>query len=401
MSILLANRLALIKPSPTLEVNKKANQLKAQGKKIISLSVGEPDFDTPNNIKLKAIEAINNGYTKYTNVDGIIELKKAIAQKFIRENHVSYDLDQIIVSTGAKQVIYNLFMASLNEGDEVLIPTPYWVSYPDMVLISSGKPVFIETTIENNFKLTPQALQKSITPKTKWLILCSPSNPTGSTYSHLELLELAKVLDNYPLVNILCDDIYEHIVFDNFQFNTLAQVAPNLKDRIFIVNGVSKAYSMTGWRIGYGAGNKDLIAAMNILQSQSTSNACSISQYAALEALNGVQDYILTNTLIFQQKRDLVIKILQACPGLQCNIPNGAFYLFILCKKLLNKKTLEGLIIKNDNDLATYLLQEAEVAIVPGVAFGAPGHFRLSFATSFENLEIACSRLVEACNKLI
>jgi aspartate aminotransferase len=399
--MLLSERLNLIKPSPTLEVTKKANQLKQQGKKIISLSVGEPDFDTPDNIKLKAIEAIQNGYTKYTNVDGIIELKKAIQHKFARENNLSYNLDEIIVGVGAKQIIYNLFMASLNEGDEVIVPAPYWVSYPDIVLVSSGTPIFINTNIESNFKLTPKALADNISPKTKWLILCSPSNPTGSTYSREELLSLAEVLRVNKHVYIMSDNIYEHIIFNDFKFHTLAEVAPDLKDRIFIVNGVSKAYSMTGWRIGYGAGPKNLIVGINNLQSQSTSNACSISQYAALEALTGPQDYIQPNALVFQQKRDLVLRLLSECKDLDFSVPEGAFYLFVSCKKLLGKKTIQGIIIKDDNDFATYLLEDAEVAVVPGVAFGAPGHFRLSFATSVENLTKACTQIINSCNKLI
>ena len=399
--MILSSRLSLIKPSPTLEITKKANQLKSEGKKIISLSIGEPDFDTPNNIKLKAIEAIQSGHTKYTNVDGILELKKAIQQKFLKENNLSYNLDQITVGVGAKDVIYNLFAATLNEGDEVIIPAPYWVSHPDIVLISSGVPVFIETDIKSNFKLTKEALSAHITPKTKWVILCSPSNPTGNVYTKEELLQFAEVIRSNPNVYVMCDDIYEHIIFDNMKFYTLAEVAPDIKDRIFVVNGVSKTYAMTGWRIGYGAGDKNIIAAMNNIQSQSTSHAASISQHAAVEALSGPQDYVKENSLMFQGRRDLVLKLLAECKSLEISIPKGAFYLFISCKALLGKKTPEGLVINDDNDFAKYLLEDAEVAVVPGSAFGAPGHFRISFATSTENLTKACFQIINSCNKLI
>ena len=337
--MLIADKLKFIKPSPTLEVSKKANMLKAEGKNIISLSLGEPDFDTPDNIKDKAILAIRQGRTKYTNIDGITELKKAVANKFLIENHLNFNLNEIIVSSGAKQVIYNLFMASLNADDEVLIPSPYWVSYPDIVALCGGTPRIIETIFENKFKLTCQQLEKNISTKTKWLILCSPSNPTGVTYSKEELEAFAVVLRKYPHVYVMSDDIYEHIIFDNFIFYTLAQVAPDLKDRIFIVNGVSKAYSMTGWRIGYGAGPKQLIDAMAIIQSQSTSNPCSISQYAALEALEGPQDFIKTNARIFQEKRNLCIKLLQQQGDIEIFAPEGAFYLFPSCRKFFNKIT--------------------------------------------------------------
>ena len=398
--MLIADKLKFIKPSPTLEVSKKANMLKAEGKNIISLSLGEPDFDTPDNIKDKAILAIRQGRTKYTNIDGITELKKAVANKFLIENHLNFNLNEIIVSSGAKQVIYNLFMASLNADDEVLIPSPYWVSYPDIVALCGGTPRIIETIFENKFKLTCQQLEKNISTKTKWLILCSPSNPTGVTYSKEELEAFAVVLRKYPHVYVMSDDIYEHIIFDNFIFYTLAQVAPDLKDRIFIVNGVSKAYSMTGWRIGYGAGPKQLIDAMAIIQSQSTSNPCSISQYAALEALEGPQDFIKTNARIFQEKRNLCIKLLQQQGDIEIFAPEGAFYLFPSCRKFFNKITPTQEVIKNDNDFAKYLLEYAQVAVVPGIAFGAEGYFRLSYATSFELLEKACNQIVNACNLL-
>ncbi|MCF8462557.1 MAG: pyridoxal phosphate-dependent aminotransferase [Rickettsiaceae bacterium] len=398
--MLIAEKLKFIKPSPTLEISKKANALKAQGKNIISLSVGEPDFDTPDNIKDKAIIAINQGRTKYTNIDGIVDLKKAVSSKFLRENGLQFNLDEIIVGAGAKQVIYNLFMASLNKGDEVLIPAPYWVSYPDMVALAEGTPQIIGTSFENKFKLTPQQLEQNISEKTKWLILCSPSNPTGVTYTKEELEEFAVVLRKYPNVYIMSDDIYEHIIFDNFTFYTLAQIAPDLKERIFIVNGVSKAYSMTGWRIGYGAGPKNLIDAMAIIQSQSTSNPCSISQYAALEALEGTQDFIKTNAKIFQEKRDLCVKLLQLQKDIEIFAPEGAFYLFPSCRNFFGKKTPAGEVITNDNDFAKYLLEYAEVAVVPGIAFGAEGFFRLSYATSFELLENGCKQIVKACDLL-
>ncbi len=397
---LVSNRLKLIKPSATLAVLQKANKLKSQGINIISLGAGEPAFDTPDNIKKAAIKGIEEGKTKYTNVDGMPELKKAIQDKFKRENNLTYEKDQIIVGTGGKQVLYNLFMASLNEGDEVIIPAPYWVSYPEMVAISGGVSVFVLCDIEVSFKLTPTALAKVISPKTKWLLLNSPSNPTGSSYSQTELEAIAEVLRKHPHVHILTDDIYEHIVFDDFKFYNLASVAPDLKDRIFIVNGVSKAYSMTGWRIGYGAGAKELIEAMTVMQSQSTSNPCSISQVAAIEALNGTQSFIRPNSLDFQKKRNLALAILSTAPDLKCYKPEGAFYLFPECKALFGKQTLEGKIIHNSNDLASYLLETANVAVVPGIGFGLEGYFRISYANDAEELEYACKRIVEACLQL-
>lgn len=398
---LVSKRLNLIKPSPTLVVVQKAAELKKQGKNIISLGAGEPDFDTPDNIKEAAIKAIHQGITKYTNVDGMPALKQAIATKFKRENDLDYNLDEIIVSTGGKQVIYNLFMASLNEDDEVIIPAPYWVSYPDIVLLAGGKPVVAHCLIEDNFKLTPIHLERLITPRTKWLILNSPSNPTGAAYSKEELLMLAEMLRQYPEICVMSDDIYEHIVFDDFKFYTLAQVAPDLKDRVFIVNGLSKSYSMTGWRLGYGAGPKELVKAMTVIQSQSTSNPSSISQMAAIEALNGTQDFIKPNALGFQQKRDRALSILQSGQGLDCYNPEGAFYLFPRCDELFGKKTPNGDVINNSNDLATYLLEYAEVAVVPGTAFGLEGYFRISYATSMEEIQEACTRIVNACNKLV
>ena len=398
---LIASRLKSIKPSPTLAVSAKAAELARQGIDIISLSVGEPDFDTPENIKLAAIEGIKNGATKYTNVDGMPELKKAICAKFKRENSLDYLPEEVIASVGGKQVIYNLFMATLNPGDEVIIPAPYWVSYPDIVLLAEGVPVTIEAHMETGFKITPKILQQAITPKTKWFILNSPSNPTGATYTKEDLLSLAQLLKQNPHVNIMCDDIYEHITFDGFEFYSLASVAPELKDRIFIVNGVSKSYSMTGWRIGYGAGRKEIIKAMTVLQSQSTSNPASISQIAAIEALNGPQDYIPRNALGFKKKRDLVLDLVSKIKGLECYKSEGAFYLFPRCSKLFGLKTPQGQTLASDNDIATYFLEHANVAVVPGIAFGSPGYFRISYATSEELLIKACQRIKEAVECLV
>lgn len=397
---IVAQRLGAIKPSPTLVVAAKAAELKRAGHAIISLSVGEPDFDTPDNIKQAAIKAIENGATKYTNVDGTPELKKAVAEKFLRENDLQYSLDEVIVSSGGKQVIYNLFMASLDEGEEVIIPAPYWVSYPDMVLLAGGKPIFIDCPMSQSFKMKPADLEKAITSKTKWLIINSPSNPSGAAYTKEELLELAKVLHKFPHVYVMSDDIYEHIVFDNFKFHTIAQVAPELKDRVFTMNGVSKSYSMTGWRIGYGAGSKELVKAMGIIQSQSTSNPSSISQAAALEALSGTQSFIKPNSRGFEVKRDLALGILQDAKGLRCHKPEGAFYLFIACDELFGKKTPSGVVLKNSNDVATFLLEDAKVAVVPGIAFGLEGYFRISYSTSLSELEEACARINESCGKV-
>lgn len=397
---LISKRLDLIKPSPTLTIVKKTLELKKQGKNIISLGAGEPDFDTPDNIKEAAIKAIRNGVTKYTNVDGLLELKEAVQRKFKIENNLDYNLDEIIISSGGKQVIYNLFMASLNPGDEVIIPCPYWVSYPDMVMLAGGVPVFINCQIKNNLKLDAAALGHIINNKTKWLIINSPSNPSGAAYSYQELANLAQLLRKYPQINIMSDDIYEHIIFDDFKFFTLAQIAPDLKDRIFIINGVSKAYSMTGWRIGYGAGNKSLIKAMTIIQSQSTSNPCSISQIAAIEALTGPQDFIKPNAENFQKKRDLALAILNNIAAINCYKPEGAFYLFPECSKLFGLKSPSGNIIKNSNDFGEYLLEEYNVAVVPGIAFGMEGYFRISYATSLQNIEQGCTLIANACNKL-
>jgi len=400
---LIANALSNIKPSPTIAVSMKANELKASGKNIISLGMGEPDFDTPQHIKNAAINAINQGDTKYTAVDGTANLKKAIINKFARENQLSYKASEVIVSTGAKQVIYNALIATINPLDEVIIPAPYWVSYPDMVLLAGGVPVIAQSSSENNFKITAHELKSKITSKTKWLILNSPSNPTGACYNQDELQSLVEVLIENPHVYILTDDIYEHLIFDDLQFYTLPQIAPQLKDRCLVVNGVSKAYAMTGWRIGYGAGPEKLIKAMSMIQSQSTSSPSSISQAASVEALNGNQDYIQQGKKIFQERRDLVVSMLNKIEGIECNQPNGAFYVFPSCKKLLGKKAvISGVeqIIKDDNDFATYLLEEALVAVVPGVAFGASGFFRISYAASEDFLKDSMSRIAKACEKL-
>ncbi|AZL16203.1 pyridoxal phosphate-dependent aminotransferase [Rickettsiales endosymbiont of Stachyamoeba lipophora] len=399
MSII-ANRIANIKPSPTLAVSKKAAELKAQGIDIIGLSAGEPDFDTPEHIKKFAIGAINNGDTKYTNVDGTPALKKAIQEKLKRENNLTYELNQIIVGNGGKQVLYNAFMASLNPGDEVILPAPYWVSYPDMVTLAEGTPVIVECSTENHFKLTPEQLRHAITPKTKWLVLVSPSNPTGSTYTYEELKSLAKVLLEFPHVYVMSDDIYEHLVYDDTKFNTIAQVEPRIFERTLTINGVSKSFSMTGWRIGYGAGPQELINAMGIIQSQSTSNASSISQAAAVAALTSPTDFMIEWRKAFTKRRNLVVEMLNQAPGIECLKPTGAFYVFPKCKTLFGKKTPKGNVINNCNDFATYLLEEARVAVVPGIAFGLQGYFRISYATNEELLTEACNRIIEATHNL-
>lgn len=396
----LAKNLQNIKPSPTIAVSMKAAELKAQGKNIISLGMGEPDFDTADNVKDAAIKAIKAGDTKYTAVDGTKALKDAIIAKFKRENDLEYTAKQIIVSTGAKQVIYNALMATMNKGDEVLIQAPYWVSYPDMVLLAGGTPVIIDSSVENNFKLTPENLEAKITKNTKWLILNSPSNPTGSCYNEDELKALAKVLLKHENVHIMADDIYEHLTFDGLKFKTIAQVEPKLKNRTLVINGVSKAYAMTGWRIGYGAGEEKLIGAMSMIQSQSTSSTTSIGQAAAVEALNGTQDYIKERNVHFEKRRDMVVKMLNNIDGIDCNTPNGAFYVFPSCSGLFGKKTPKGEKIKNDNDFASYILEEALVAVVPGVAFGSEGFFRISYAASEDFLKDAMQRIKEACDKL-
>lgn len=397
---LIATRLQSIKPSPTLAVAAKAKELSTQGINIISLAAGEPDFDTPENIKQAAIKGIQDGFTKYTAVTGTVELRKAVCNKFKRENNLDYSIDEIIVGTGGKQVIYNLFLATINPRDEIIIPAPYWVSYPDMVLLAEGIPVFVSADMSNGFRVNPRDIEKAITDKTKWLILNSPSNPTGAAYTDKELESIAELVRKYPNLYVMSDDIYEHITFDDFQFKTLATVAPDLKERIFIINGVSKAYSMTGWRIGYGAGSKEIIKAMEVIQSQSTSNPSSISQVAALEALSGTQDYIKPNAANFQKKRDLVLSLMNNIEGIECYKSEGAFYLFPKCSDLFGKITDKGHVINSSSDLATYLLEYAHVAIVPGIAFGLEGYFRISYATSEELLTDACQRMAKSISQL-
>ena len=394
MSIV-SNSLKRIKPSPTIAVTSKAREMKAAGKDVIGLGAGEPDFDTPDNIKDAAIEAIKRGETKYTAVDGTPKLKKAIQGKFTRENNLSYELDQISVGTGGKQVLYNVFMATLNPGDEVIIPAPYWVSYPDMVLLAGGKPKIVKCSEKNEFKITPDELKKAIGKKTKWLIINSPSNPTGSCYTRNEIEELSKILIKNKNVYILSDDIYEHITYDDFKFFNIAQIKA-LKDRTLTMNGVSKSYSMTGWRIGYGAGPKDIIKAVAKIQSQSTTNPSSISQAAAVEALNGTQDFIKTRSDSFKERRDYVVETLNSINGLSCLKPSGAFYVFPNCKKLLGKKTK----LKTDKEFVEKLLEKAEVAVVQGSAFGLDGYFRISYATSMENLKKALDRIKSFCESL-
>ena len=394
MSII-SDSLKRIKPSPTIAVTQKARELRAAGKDVIGLGAGEPDFDTPDNIKNAAIKAIKSGDTKYTAVDGTPALKKAIVDKFKRENKINYTTDQITVGTGGKQVLYNAFMATLNKGDEVIIPAPFWVSYPDMVLLAGGKPKIVKCTEQEGFKLTPSKLKKAITKKTKWLILNSPSNPTGAGYTKKEIQNLAKVLIKNKKVHILSDDIYEHIKYDNFNFFTIAQI-PQLKDRTLTMNGVSKSYAMTGWRIGYAAGPKDIIKAIGKIQSQSTSNPSSISQAAAVEALNGNQSFIKKRSKAFKERRNFVVKSLNNINGINCLTPEGAFYVFPSCKGLLNKKT--GL--KTDTEFVQKLLEKSNVAVVQGSAFGLDGYFRISYATSMKNLQKAMSRIKSFCESL-
>ena len=394
MSII-SNSLKRIKPSPTIAVTQKARELRAAGKDVIGLGAGEPDFDTPDNIKNAAIKAIRSGDTKYTAVDGTPALKKAIISKFKRENKLKYTLDQITVGTGGKQVLYNTFMATLNKGDEVIIPAPFWVSYPDMVLLAGGKPKIIKCTEQEGFKLTAKKLKKAITKKTKWLILNSPSNPTGAGYTKREIQNLANVLIKNKKVLILSDDIYEHVRYDNFNFFTIAQI-PKLKDRTLTMNGVSKSYAMTGWRIGYAAGPRDIIKAVGKIQSQSTSNPSSISQAAAVEALNGKQGFIKTRAKAFRDRRNFVVKSLNNIKGIHCLTPNGAFYVFPSCKGLLNKKTK----LTTDTNFVQRLLEKENVAVVQGSAFGLDGYFRISYATSMKNLKKAMLRIKAFCESI-
>ncbi|MDG2522301.1 pyridoxal phosphate-dependent aminotransferase [Caulobacter segnis] len=386
-----------IAPSATIAISAKARALQAAGRNVIALSAGEPDFDTPDNIKAAAIKAIQDGKTKYTDPDGMPALKEAICAKFARENGLTYKPSQVHVAPGGKPVIYNALVATLNPGDEVVIPAPYWVSYPDMVLLAGGTPVSVETRADNGFKLEPAALEAAITPKTKWLILNSPSNPSGGAYTKADLQAIADVLLRHPQVWVLTDDMYEHLVFDDFEFFTIAQVEPKLYDRTLTMNGVSKAYAMTGWRIGYAAGPEPLIKAMAKMISQTTSNPCSISQHAAVEALNGPQDFIKPNQKLFQERRDLVVSMLNQATGIQCATPEGAFYVYPSCAGLLGKTAPSGKVINSDEDFAVELLEAEGVAVVHGAAFGLSPFFRISYATSNEVLEDACGRIQRFC----
>lgn len=396
----LSATLTRVKPSPTIAVTAKAAELKAAGLDIIGLGAGEPDFDTPQNIKDASLLAINVGHTKYTAVDGIPELKQAIIAKFKRDNSLSYSTKEITVGTGGKQVLYNALMATMNQGDEVVIPAPYWVSYPDMVLLTGGTPVIVTCGIDSAFKMTPEQLEAAITPKTKWLIFNSPSNPTGAGYSYGELKLLTEVLIRHPHVWVMTDDMYEHLAYDAFKFCTPAEVEPSLKGRTLTVNGVSKAYAMTGWRIGYAAGPEMLIKAIRKVQSQSTSNPCSISQWAAVEALNGSQDFIASNNEVFVRRRDLVVKALNDISGVECPVPEGAFYVYPSIAGLIGKTSAAGTLIDNDETFATALLEETGVAVVFGAAFGVSPNFRISYATSDEALKEACERILRFCANL-
>ncbi len=398
MSII-SDSLKKIKPSPTIAVTQKARELKAAGKDVIGLGAGEPDFDTPDNIKQAAIKAINDGDTKYTAVDGTPALKKAIVEKFKKENNLDYTTDQITVGAGGKHVIYNAMMATLNDGDEVIIPAPYWVSYPDIVLLAGGKPVVMKCDEKQGFKINPLDLEKFITPKTKWIILNSPSNPTGACYSENDIKAIAAVLEKHKHIYILSDDIYEHVTYGGFKFFTIAQIE-SLKDRVLTMNGVSKAYSMTGWRIGYAAGPKDIVKAIAKIQSQSTTNPSSISQAASVEALSGTQDFIKKRADSFQERRDFVVKALNDIDGINCLNPDGAFYVFPSCKELMGKKDSNGKEIKSDTDFVQSLLENSGVAVVQGSAFGLEGFFRISYATSMENLKKAIEKISSFCKSL-
>ena len=392
----ISDSLNRIKPSATMVITAKATQLKREGKKVIGLSSGEPDFDTPQHVKQAAIDAINSGYTKYTNIEGIPELRKSIVEKFKKDNDLNYDVSNVIVGTGGKQILFNALMSSLNKDDEVIIPAPYWVSYPDMTLLAGGKPIFVDCSSETNFKLTGEALDKVITKNSKWLILNSPSNPTGSCYSISELEEIANVVRKHENLYVMTDDIYEYIVYDNFKFYTLAQVAPDLKDRILTVNGVSKSYCMTGWRIGYAAGPSLLIKAMIKIQGQSTSNPSSISQYAALAGISGSKEFLDPCLKAFDERRHFVVDKLNSINGISCILPEGAFYAYPNVSGLIGKKTQNGKILNNDAEIVEWLLESAEVAAVPGVAFGLEPYFRVSYATSLEVLKEAMNRIEKA-----
>lgn len=397
---MLASRLSAIKPSPTIAVSNMAAEMKAAGKDVIGLGAGEPDFDTPDHVKAAARTAMDEGKTKYTAVDGIPQLKAAIVDKFARENNITCSADMVTVGTGGKQVLYNALMATLDKSDEVIIPAPYWVSYPDMVLLAEGTPVPVECPQSDGFKLTPAALEAAITARTKWLILNSPSNPTGAAYSADDLRSLADVLRKHPHVHIMVDDMYEHLVYDGFVFATMAEVAPDLQDRTLTINGVSKAYCMTGWRIGYATGPKALIKAMAKIQSQSTSNPNSIAQWAAVEALNGPLDFMADNLVHFAARRTLVSDALNAIDGMDCFVPEGAFYVYPNISGLIGRTTPDGKRLESDGDFVSYLLESQGVATVQGAAFGLSPHFRISYATGTAVLEDAMGRIAKACAAL-
>lgn len=396
----LADRLGRIQPSPTMAVTARAAELKAEGHDIIGLGAGEPDFDTPDPVKDAAIAAIRAGYTKYTRVDGAPELKQAIRDKFRRDNGLDYALDEIIVGAGGKQVLFNAILASVDRGDEVIVPRPYWVSYPDMARIAGGEPVFVDSSAETGFRMTPEALEAAISPRTKWLILNSPSNPSGAAYAPDDLARLTEVLERHPHVWIMADDIYEKIVYDDFVFATVAQVSPALKERTLTVNGVSKAYAMTGWRVGFAGGPEPLIRGMAKIQSQSTTNAASISQAAAVEALNGDQTFLAARNAAFRKRRDRVVASLNDTPGLSCNVPDGAFYVYPSCAGVIGRRTPDGKTLAGSEDYARYLLESVGVAVVHGAAFGLDPCFRVSYATSDEALEEACARIRRATEAL-
>jgi aspartate aminotransferase len=396
----IADRLKRIKPSMTVGINVKANALRAEGKDVLVLAAGEPDFDTPLNIRKAAVTAMEEGQTRYVPGKGTPALQKAIQSKFLKDNNLNYNLDEIIVGVGGKHIIYNAMMATINPEDEVIIPAPFWVSYPDIVLLAEGKPVIVPCPEDQNFKLTADQLEKSITDKTKWLMLNSPSNPTGSLYSKQELQKLADVLLRYPQVLIMSDDIYEKVIYDDLEFSTIASVEPKLKDRCLTLNGVSKSYCMTGWRLGYCGAPKEIIAAMNKIQSQSTTSTSSISMAASVEALNGSQDFIHEHNQAFVRRRDLVVNLLNQIDGLSCLTPQGAFYVYPSCAGVIGKETPEGKKISNDEDFMSYLLESEGIAGVHGAAFGLSPYFRLSYATSDETLKDACARIKRSCEKL-
>ena len=396
----ISNRLSRFHPSLTVKISQKAREMTRDGIKVISLSSGEPDFDTPEHIKEFAIEAIKNGFTKYTQVDGTDQLKEAIVRKFKNENNLNYKNENITVGVGGKHVIYNLFMSSINEGDEVLIPSPYWVSYPDIVNLCNGKPIVVKTKFENGFKVKPEDLEKNITNKTKWIIINSPGNPTGSVYSEDELRQLADVIRKYKNIFILSDDIYEHILYKNTKFTNILNTSPDLFDRTFIVNGVSKVFSMTGWRIGYGAGHKELIKSISKIQSQCTTNPCSISQMAAMFALENKKTFLKDWLVKFEDRKNFLVNFFSSVEGFKPFIPQGAFYLYVSCDGFIGKKYNDDKLISNDLDFSEFLLNHANVAVVPGIAFGKSPYFRLSYATSLEELKKACLQIEESLKKL-